>query len=678
LPAPYPGLRITILLLLAAAGGRPARAVAQESALVEVLAPVLAAEDARAWRPEAFRAALGSADSLVRQTGAMAVGRVGDSRGVPLLLPLLIDPDTTVRVAAVFALGLIGDTSAAGPIIDRLAAEPVLDLASAREAMTALAKIGGRRSADFFAAVLQGRASLAIADPAVLVPEIAIEAWRLGRAAPVAELLPLTRHENSDVRWRAVYTLGRLRVKEAAGRITEAMRDDLHFTRAYAARAFTRAYADSAGLEHDAAAAVLVPLVDDPDPGVRINAMAALATYEARQFADRVIPHLNDPIPNVRVQAAATLGSMGGPEAVAALAAQLDRRAVHAVQREALFSLAAADTAAFRKAAAAWARSADWRERMAVAQAAGGLGGRPAALDDRDPRVVAAALSAWADAAAEPDAALVAAARAALSHADAAVRSVAAGILVRAPSTADLPALARAYGRAARDSFPDALLGALEGLAAIARTSDTAAGRVTREFLARTPVPSSYVVRRWAEERWPEAARRWGPAYPLETGRTLQDYREIARRYVLASDSLRRPHVIVETEQRGPIEIELLGPEAPLTVANFINLVDRRFFDGNQWHRVIPNFVVQDGDPRGDGWGGPGPVIRDEINRVRYRDPVLGMALSGPDTGSSQWFINLSPQPHLDGTYTVFGRVIGSLASLTRITQGDVIRTIRR
>ena len=678
MPAPYRGPRITLLLLLAVAGALPARAAAQESALVEVLAPVLAAEDARAWRPEAFRAALVSADSLVRQTGAMAVGRIGDPRGVPLLLPLLIDPDTTVRVAAVFALGLIGDTSAAGPIIDRLTAEPVLDLASAREAMTALAKIGGRRPADFFAAVLQGRASLAIADPAVLVPEIAIEAWRLGEAAPVAELLPLTRHDNADVRWRAVYTLGRLRVKEAAGRITEAMRDDLHFTRAYAARAFSRAYADSAGLEHDAAAALLVPLVDDPDPGVRINAMAALATYEARQFADRVIPHLNDPIPNVRVQAAATLGSMGGPDAVAALAGQFDRRAVHAVQREALVSLSVADTAAFRKAAATWARSADWRERMAVAQAGGGLGGRPAGLDDRDPRVVAAALSAWSDAAPEPDAALVAAARAALSHADAAVRSVAAGILVRAPSTADLPALARAYGRAARDSFPDALLGALEALAAIARTSDTAAARVTRDFLGRTPAPSSYIVRRWAEERWPDAARRWGPAYPLETGRTIQDYREIARRYVLASDSLRRPHVIIETEQRGPIEVELLGPEAPLTVANFINLVDRRFFDGNQWHRVIPNFVVQDGDPRGDGWGGPGPVIRDEINRVRYRDPVLGMALSGPDTGSSQWFINLSPQPHLDGTYTVFGRVIGSLASLTRITQGDVIRTIRR
>jgi len=165
----------------------------------------------------------------------------------------------------------------------------------------------------------------------------------------------------------------------------------------------------------------------------------------------------------------------------------------------------------------------------------------------------------------------------------------------------------------------------------------------------------------------------------VTTGRTLQDYRELARQFLVAPDSVARPHVLITTEQRGVLEVELFGPAAPLTVANFLRLVDRRFFDGNRWHRVVPNFVVQDGDPRGDGFGGPGGAIRDEINPIRYASkPMMGMALSGPDTGSSQWFINLSPQPHLDGTYTVFGRVVGNAAALARITQGDVIRTISR
>jgi len=136
--------------------------------------------------------------------------------------------------------------------------------------------------------------------------------------------------------------------------------------------------------------------------------------------------------------------------------------------------------------------------------------------------------------------------------------------------------------------------------------------------------------------------------------------------------------VRLDVDQLGVIELELFGPEAPLTVANFLGLVDRRFFDGIRFHRVVPNFVVQAGDPRGDGFGGPGGAIRDEINRRRYNQYVLGMALSGPDTGASQWFITLGQQPHLDGGYTVFGQVTDGVPVLLRITQGDQIRTIRR
>ena len=99
---------------------------------------------------------------------------------------------------------------------------------------------------------------------------------------------------------------------------------------------------------------------------------------------------------------------------------------------------------------------------------------------------------------------------------------------------------------------------------------------------------------------------------------------------------------------------------------------------GSTWHRVVPNFVVQDGDPRGDGWGGPGFALRDEVNPARYETGTVGMALSGPDTGGSQFFITHSPQPHLDGTYTVFGRVVSGLAALDAIGQGARIRSIHR
>ncbi|MEO8226670.1 MAG: peptidylprolyl isomerase, partial [Gemmatimonadota bacterium] len=382
---------------------------------------------------------------------------------------------------------------------------------------------------------------------------------------------------------------------------------------------------------------------------------------------------------NVRVQAATTLGELGGPDAVAGLVRVLGGRELFAVRQQALVSLARIDTSAARAPIAAWLASTDWRDRATAvdALAAAGASLRPYVADP-DPRVIATALQAWSERERKPGTELLAAARTLISARDAAVRSVAADILAKAPDPSDIPALAAAYVASSSDSFPEAAESALAALAAVARGSDSAATRVDREFLQRTPRPENYLIRRWAEGRWPAAARRWGAAFPISTNRTVQDYREIARRFIFGPDAIARPHVFIEVADRGIIDIELLGRDAPLTVANFLGLVDRHYFDGNRWHRVVPNFVIQDGDRRGDGWGSPGGAIRDEINRVRYDSPVLGMALSGPDTGSGQWFINLSPQPHLDGTYTVFGRLAGNIGPLTRVTQGDLIRTIRR
>jgi cyclophilin family peptidyl-prolyl cis-trans isomerase len=343
-------------------------------------------------------------------------------------------------------------------------------------------------------------------------------------------------------------------------------------------------------------------------------------------------------------------------------------------------SLARADTAAFAAAVGPWRASRDWRVRAAAAEATAiaGPGGSPAFLTDRDGRVVAAGLQAWSGEVEGADAALLAASRPLLTHADAAVRSVAADVVARAADPADLPALVRMYGATRRDSFPEAALSALNAILAIRKSGAAGQTRVDREFLAGSTRPDNYLLRRWAEDNWPEAAARWGPAYPVATGRSVQDYRDLAARYLTGPDSLSRPHVVIETESRAPVEVALAGPEAPLTVDNFLRLVDRRFFDQSRWHRVVPNFVVQDGDPRGDGFGSPGGAIRDEINQLRYEQPMIGMALSGPDTGMSQWFINLSPQPHLDGTYTVFGKVVAGEGLLSRIAAGDVIRTIAR
>jgi cyclophilin family peptidyl-prolyl cis-trans isomerase len=134
--------------------------------------------------------------------------------------------------------------------------------------------------------------------------------------------------------------------------------------------------------------------------------------------------------------------------------------------------------------------------------------------------------------------------------------------------------------------------------------------------------------------------------------------------------------VYLETS-KGTVQIELAVLDAPLTVENFVALARRGYFDGLQLHRVVPAFVVQDGDPRGDGTGGPGYSIRDELNDRPYQRGTVGMALSGPDTGGSQWFITHAPQPHLEGRYTVFGQVVKGMEVVDQLEVGDTITRVR-
>jgi cyclophilin family peptidyl-prolyl cis-trans isomerase len=131
------------------------------------------------------------------------------------------------------------------------------------------------------------------------------------------------------------------------------------------------------------------------------------------------------------------------------------------------------------------------------------------------------------------------------------------------------------------------------------------------------------------------------------------------------------------TTTKGSFTIEFLPEDATLNVDNFIQLAKKGYFNGQTIPRVVPNFVVQAGDPRGDQNGGPGYTIRCEINEVPYERAAVGMALSGKDTGGSQWFVTHSPQPHLDGGYTVFGRVIRGMEVVDQIARGDrIVRVV--
>ena len=129
---------------------------------------------------------------------------------------------------------------------------------------------------------------------------------------------------------------------------------------------------------------------------------------------------------------------------------------------------------------------------------------------------------------------------------------------------------------------------------------------------------------------------------------------------------------------RGQIKVELYPDKAPLTVASFVNLARKGFYDGLGFHRVIPDFMIQGGCPKGTGTGGPGYKFEDETNNgVRHERGVLSMANAGPNTNGSQFFITHIKTDWLDGKHTVFGKVTEGLEVVDAVKQGDAIKSVR-
>ncbi len=675
---------LAAVLVAPLAGAAPL--AAQSAAVVEALAPLLQAQDSRQYAAGALEAGTLSPEPIVRRMAALSLGRIGDLRGTALLIPMLQDQDSTVHPTVAFALGLLRDTAAVAALSDRLTSMPAPTLETAREVVNALARIGGPAAADLVTRVLTNTANLSVAQyPEVLVRQAAVESWRLGALSPTRQLIALAQTDDDELRWRVIFALGQLRAPAAGATLLGALQDRHPFVRLYAAKALTASYAAAAGLDAGSVVQLLVQGTRDENTSVRISSLRSLGTFGRPEIADQIVSQLSDPVVNIPVEAASAVAHSGGAVAIAQLSRVVrEGKGTFALQQEALLGLARISADSFRTLSGAWTTSARWPERATAAEGWGWVApgpdvSHPDFFADPDGRVAAAALQGWVQAVPGPDPALMTAARRLLAHPDVGVRTLAAEAIARAPVSADLAPLRAAFQRAAADSVPDAAIASLLALRALASASDEDAADVARNFLALSARPANYVVLLWAESAWPEAAQRWGPAFPIQTGRTIEDYREIARRFVAVPESQDAyPHVIIESEQRGVIEVELFGPEAPLTVVNFLTLVDRRFFDRGRWQRVIPDLVARDGDPRGDGWGGPGYAIRDEINQRRFDGFVLAMGLSGPDTGGSQWFLTLGQQPQLEGRYTIFGRVVGTPTTLLRVTEGDQIRLVRR
>lgn len=663
----------------------PPAASAQRAVLsargMETAARLLRLEDRREYDAREISAAAGDASAAVRRRAALAAGRIGDRAATPVVVRLLADPDTSVAASAAFALGLLRDTSAVAPLVavvrpELAATRPTV----AGEAALALAKMptaAGKAAVESFLAT----APLTGAGVPRAVGEALLAAWRFRGPLNTGAVSRWVASADPELRWRAAYTLARKPGPKGAGPLQIRANDSDALTRSFLMRALTSALADSAGMEHDLAIQKLLAGSRDPDHAVSVNAVRSLGSFDEASAVSRLLDLLNGPDAYLAVTAAESLGRLGKKVASAAeplRMAALDPSKPTFVRTTALASLAEVDLAAAEPVADAFMRLPGWRPRSAAARVYALAAASPAyaasplrakleaAAADRDGRVATAALEAATGAAGDSAERIRPLLTAGLSNPDFYARVNAITGFGAIASPADAPPLMEAYARAQRDSMDDAALAAVDALGAAAKKDPA----VARSFFARFPRPGDYLVREHAAAAFGDSAalRAWGPALPIMAGRSLDQYRALVRRGVATP----RPHARIVTD-RGTIELELFADDAPLTVDNFLTLARRGFFNGQEWPRVVPNFVIQGGDPRGDTNGGPGYTIRDEIGRHPYLSGTLGMALSGPDTGGSQWFVTHSPQPHLDGTYTVFGRVVRGMDVVGHVLPGDRI-----
>ena len=612
-------------------------------------------EDTRRIEAAFLDSALRAPDASVRRAAALAAGRVGARAHAAALRTLTSDPDARVSAAAFYALGLIRDTAAV--TLAAAGLRGTSDVAS--EAAWLLGEVGEAGRAVLSAVAVDSALDSHRRGPAIL-------ALARLRPPPVLPLLPLLGDADTAIAWRAAYVVSRARSAAAVSAMIAATASASPMVRDYAARGLARSLTgDSLGPR---ALDALRRLVADPDARVRVTAVRVLGAYGA-PAGSAIATALRDADPAVRVTAAGVAhvaldsSASAWNEAWRSDTGFLVRRAL---------AEAGARRGMLRDAWQSWRGDAHWQRRAAAATL-DGLGPASTALHrldtglrDADGRVRAAAteaLAALVDSAgvAEPVRRRL---RSVLLDPDFVTRATALGALAKRASVEDLVASLGSYAVASRDADLDARL-------AFWTLTDSAL-RVHGSTLPDSVARALSAILRPTEplERSRAASITRFAAWRDSTGEPREDawYRARAREAISPSSPIAR----IESE-RGTIELALFAAEAPVTVHNFVSLARRGYFDGQRFHRVVPNFVVQAGDPRGDGNGGPGYAIRDELNPHRYVRGTLGMALSGPNTGGSQFFVTHAPQPHLDGGYTVFGQLRSGGQVLDRILQGDRI-----
>ncbi len=648
-----PGVVVaSFLFLLAAPGlGAPDTGLTEGAGKLKHIA---ALEDARA-AASVVAAFLADEDAAVRARAALALGRLQDSTAVPALGELLGDPSDEVRVSVAFALGQTYSVSSAAHLLT-LASDRSEEVQAT--AVEALGKTKSRQAVRPLIRLLDSRRK-------GIASRAALSLVFVGDSTALSALWKAAGSKDDETRWHVAYALENIPHSKSLKVLARLAGDKSWLVRSYAARALGK-------IPSDGSAAVLGRLSADEDWHVRVNAARSLGLFPAATGVPHLVSMLDDGSFQVKAAACASLAKLASSDA-ADFITRLTFDSSAMVRAEAVRALVLSNKQTAQTLMDqlikrdVWFVRAAFYETLGEANVDGALPLLQAALQaEMDARARASAVVGIGKLKSKNTLSLL---QAAATDPDIVVAACACEAFGESGEPRAFGTLLATYEKWKDNPEPDVKIAALE---ALTKLKAVGALETYREALSDKDVR----VRKAAYEAFNELwGRRLADSLWALSRLAFSPPTEVPDDYDVAVSSY-SGRVAVATA-KGEIVIQLLGREAPNTVRNFVKLVEQGYYKGLTFHRVVPNFVIQDGCPRGDGWGGPGYSIRCEINRERYSAGAVGMALSGKDTGGSQFFITHSPQPHLDGRYTVFGRVVQGMDVVEKIDRGDRIDEIR-
>ena len=655
---------------------------------------------------------LGHKDSRIRRRAAVALGTIQDSAAIPSLIPRLNDRSASVRAATAFALGEIGSPLAEEQLAERLRSETAPDVVA--RLLEALGKSGSDRVYDDVVAFGLPKKMIALkADQVLSIARFALRNIRSERG--IWFCFDALEEEDSRTRWCALYALWRIgshgaleiEITKRKEMLLKLSSDKSADVRMHLATVMSKTKSAD-GLEILKAIQKYENRKGRGDWRVQVNLVRAFATFSGRND-DGLAPlvsYLGSTSDHVTVSALTSLTGLSREtvkryEDGISLQKKLEqlarpsRKRSEAVRGEALVALAKHFPAEFTQETLLSDKKVSMRLKSKILEAVSSI---PSAehlslllgmLDDDSIRV---SMAAWdfirkilapasfrsirKDTAVtkELGSKLFRKAKISLLREDMAVATLVANALgdsavfslLKQDGVDDraMEELMLAYGKLSAPNDIEAMQAILETLGKVG--DDRVIPLLERAILdpdRTVGLSAAGTLKRITGHGYEDQVSR--STKPLHVDYDWKTLEAIGT----------KQRAIIRTS-KGNITIQFLKDDAPFTVLSFYKLIRKKFFHKLNFHRVVPNFVVQGGDPRGDGWGGPNYAIRSEFSLVNFDRGFVGVASAGKDTEGCQFFITHSPQPHLDGRYTIFAKVVTGFSVVDAIQVGDSILSI--